>query len=95
MITVSNDDGRIGIAQLAELLDRKKQTIRNWEYQEMLPTELLPHRDQNDRRYWLPEQVEKLREWVKTLVPGSGLPGYNPSPSEIAQHVEHLQKSSE
>jgi len=63
------------IGEVAEELDRVPHTIRIWQYQNRLPDNLLPFRDERGWRYWTSEQVEELKAWVlsEDLRPGKGL----------------------
>ncbi len=65
---------RVYIAELAEIVNRRRQTIRGWE--EKLPSEHLPARDSpTGWRYWTEEQVDGIKEWMigNCMSPGSGL----------------------
>jgi DNA-binding transcriptional MerR regulator len=63
------------IGEVADALDRVPHTIRIWMYQNRLPKELLPQRDERNWRYWTEEQLEGLKEWViiQDMRPGKGL----------------------
>ena len=58
--------GRIYVAELSESLDRSIHTIRLWEKNGLLPKDCLPHRDSRQWRYWLPDQVDRIREWMES-----------------------------
>ncbi len=66
---------RLYIGEVAEELDRVPHTIRIWIYQNRLPENLLPYRDDRNWRYWTPEQVDGLKSWIleKDMRPGKGL----------------------
>jgi hypothetical protein len=68
------DEGRIYIGELAEIINRKPNTIRGWERTRRLPKKLCSHRSDEGAawRYWTPEQVEEIKEWV-AQIPPSGL----------------------
>lgn len=73
------------ISDLAEEIDRTKQTIRNWDRQGRLPERLRPMRvGPKGWRRWSPEQVEGIKQWMqdKRMFSGGGLPHYNPSEKE-------------
>ena len=55
---------RNSISDTAHALGRVPHTLRVWEYQERLPADLLPHRDERGWRYWTDEQIEKLKQWI-------------------------------
>lgn len=63
------------IGEVADELDRVPHTIRIWMYQNRLPKELLPQRDERNWRYWTEEQLEGLKKWVvqMDMRPGKGL----------------------
>lgn len=63
------------IGEVAENLNRKPHTIRVWIYQDKLPEDLLPFRDEKNWRYWTSEQIEGLKQWIIDfdVRPGKGL----------------------
>ena len=63
------------IGETAEKLGRKPHTLRVWIYNNKLPKELLPHRDEKNWRYWTSDQVEGLKRWLidNDVRPGKGL----------------------
>lgn len=71
-----NNNGRLNISEAAAALNRVPHTLRTWEYGGRLPSDLLPHRDERGWRYWTPEQVEKMKQWIidEDMRPGKGLP---------------------
>lgn len=48
---------RIYIQELAEIVNRKMDTIRRWESRGLLPKRLKPRRGEMNRRYWTHAQV--------------------------------------
>lgn len=64
------------IGEVAEELNRVPHTIRIWIYQNKLPENLLPQRDDRNWRWWTEEQLEGLKQWVidEDMRPGKGLP---------------------
>lgn len=67
------DNKRLQIADVAHSLGRVSHTIRVWEREGRLPDDLLPQRDDRGWRYWTPEQVEGIRQWLidEDIRPGS------------------------
>ena len=63
------------IGEVADELDRVPHTIRIWIYQNRLPDELLPQRDERNWRYWTEKQLYELKQWVveQDMRPGKGL----------------------
>ncbi len=85
-------DRKVYIRELAETIDRRQGTIRGWERAERLPSNLLPVRDGDQGwRYWTPEQVEGIKEWMLAakMSPGSGL---NLSPEREEAMLETLRR---
>lgn len=67
MPTVPSD--RVYIGELAEILERKPDTIRGWERTGRLPTDLCSQRGQDvdgylGWRYWTSDQVEGIKQWL-------------------------------
>ena len=80
---------RLLISQVAELLNRRPNTVRGWDRENLLPEDLKANRDEKGFRYWTYSQVEGIREWLKDTDrrPGRSLKNYNPSEEEIEQHI--------
>lgn len=72
---VSSFSDRVYMAELEKKLKRNRSTIRVWEDRKWLPDELMPHRDEHDWRYWTPEQVKKIKKWMKSRNKGRSQPG--------------------
>ena len=96
MTTSSNSPGteRIYIREAAELLDRRMATLRKWEQLGILPKHLLPQRGYRDWRYWTPDQIEGIREWIRETDrrPGKGLPHYNPTEAALERAIQQMRK---
>ena len=58
--------GRIYVKELSEALDRNKLTIRLWIKHGELPPACMPHRDENNWKYWTSDQVDLIRAWMDT-----------------------------
>lgn len=85
---------RIYIREAAEQLGRKMATLRKWEQLGVLPTHLLPHRGHRKWRYWTPEQVEGIRQWLRETDrrPGKGLPHYNPTEDQLDKAIQAMRR---
>lgn len=83
------EENRILIIELGEIVNRQIGTIRGWERDKKLPKKLLPKRDDRNRRYWTPAQVEGIKKWMKThdMRPGNALS----DPESEARHIENLR----
>lgn len=64
---------RLQIIDVAHSLGRVPHTLRVWEREGRLPAHLLPARDERGWRYWTPDQVEGIRQWLidEDIRPGS------------------------
>lgn len=84
---------RIYIREAADLLNRRMATLRKWEQLGVLPDDLLPHRGTRGWRYWTPEQINGIREWIRKTDrrPGKGLPHYNPTDKELDKAIEAMR----
>lgn len=60
---------RVYPAEMAAILERSVHTLRQWEANGLLPAAAIPHRDSRGWRYWDPEQVDVLREWIESRRP--------------------------
>lgn len=85
---------RIYIRDAADLLNRRMATLRKWEQLGVLPTHLIPHRGHRGWRYWTPEQIEGIKEWLKETDrrPGKGLPHYNPTEADLDRAIAMMRK---
>lgn len=90
---MTETDIRVPIQDAAELVNRKMGTLRKWEREGVLPPDLLPQRDERNRRWWTPLQVEQIREWIKSTDrrPGKGLPYYDPSFDQVEAQVQRMR----
>lgn len=81
---------RIYITEAAELLNRRSDTIRKWERNGELPQHLRPHRGFRNWRYFTPDQIEGIRQWIKDTdrYIGKGLPHYNPRVAEVEKKLD-------
>ena len=84
---------RIYIREAAHLLKRRMATLRKWDQLSVLPRHLRPHRGDRGWRYWTPDQVDGIREWIRETDrrPGKGLPHYNPTEKELDAVIEKLR----
>lgn len=82
---------QVGITQAAKFLDREPGTLRKWERDKVLPDELLPKRDDQNRRYWSQEQLDRIKKWLLDTDrrPGKGLKHYKPTPEKLAEHLKN------
>jgi hypothetical protein len=85
---------RIYIREAAELLNRRMATLRKWEQVGDLPEHLRPHRGERGWRYWTPDQIEGIKQWMKTTDrrPGKGLPHFNPTEKQIEQAFSNMRR---
>jgi hypothetical protein len=93
---MSSDDRaeRIYIREAAEALDRQMSTLRKWEQLGALPKHLQPHRGERGWRYWTPDQIEGIKEWIRETDrrPGKGLPHYNPTEAQLDKAIQHMRR---
>lgn len=84
---------RVYIREAADLLNRRMATLRKWEQLGVLPEDLLPHRGTRGWRYWTPEQISGIREWIRETDrrPGKGLPHYNPTEKQLDKAIEAMR----
>lgn len=85
---------KVYIREAADLLNRRMATLRKWEQLDVLPAHLRPHRGARGWRYWTPEQIEGLRDWIRETDrrPGKGLPHYNPTERELDRAIESMRR---
>lgn len=97
-MTSSASDDQISIKQLAEILNRKENTIRRWEREGVLPKKLVPKRGPRRWRYWTKAQVYGkggLIEWVRKRdekLGWEGVLGTPYTPEQKARHIQNLRK---
>lgn len=85
---------RIYIREAAELLKRRMGTLRKWEQDGVLPKNLLPQRGERGWRYWTPDQIEGIKEWIRDTNRHSGnaLPHYNPTENELDSAIDRMRR---
>ena len=93
MTEEASDTQQIYIRQAAEQLNRRMATLRKWEQLDILPDELRSHRGHRGWRYWTPDQIEGIRDWLRSTDrrPGKGLPHYNPTESQLDAAIEAMR----
>lgn len=84
---------RIYIREAAEILNRRMATLRKWEQLGVLPKHLIPHRGTRGWRYWTPDQIQEIRDWIRETDrrPGKGLPHYNPTEADLDKAIEAMR----
>lgn len=86
---------RIFIREAAALLDRRMGTLRKWDQTDVLPEELRPHRGHGSSnwRFWTPDQIEGIKEWIRTTerYSGNALPHYNPTEKELDMAIAKMR----
>ena len=72
---MSENEVRLQIGDVALMLDRVAHTVRGWEREGRLPEHLQSKRDERGWRYWTPDQVEGIKQWIidNDIRPGKGL----------------------
>ncbi len=72
---MSENETKLQIGDVALMLGRVAHTIRGWEREGRLPENLRSHRDERGWRYWTPDQVEGIKQWIidEDIRPGKGL----------------------
>lgn len=85
---------RIYIREAAEALNRRMSTLRKWEQLGVLPRHLKSQRGIRGWRYWTPEQIEGIKEWIRKTDrrPGKGLPHYNPTEKDLDRAIQQMRK---
>lgn len=92
-----DSDRRVYIAALAAEVDRRENTIRSWCRAGRLPEHLRPQRAATDSgpgwRYWTPEQVEAIKQWMldERMAPGAGLKNFAPTPEQTESLLARLR----
>src|SRR5438309_965319 len=91
---MENDPEQIYIREAAELLNRRMGTLRKWEQQKVLPKPLRSHRGTRGWRYWTPEQIEGIKEWIRDTgrFSGNALPHYNPTEKQLDKAIEKMRR---
>lgn len=93
-MTTEQQVERIYIREAAELLNRRMATLRKWEQLNVLPQHLRSHRGNRGWRYWTPEQIDGIREWLRDTDrrPGKGLPHYNPTELQLDRAIHAMRR---
>lgn len=95
--TTSEEDRKVYIGELAELVDRRVNTIRGWERSGRLPEHL--HSTRNPPgvgmgwRYWTSEQVVAISQWMidEKIYPGAGLKNFYPDAVYVEESLKRLR----
>lgn len=84
---------RVYIRDAAALLNRRMSTLRKWEQLGVLPEHLVAHRGDRGWRYWTPEQIAQIKQWLieTDRRPGKGLPHYNPTEAELDRAIAKMR----
>lgn len=69
------EEATISIRELSARLNRVPHTVRQWEAKGWLPVDLLPIRNNNNRRLWTESQLQGIRQWIEDqdIRPGKAL----------------------
>jgi DNA-binding transcriptional MerR regulator len=88
------EHGRIYIREAAQILNRRIGTLRKWESDGVLPEHLRSNRGRANWRYWTPEQIEQIREWMRDTDrrSGKGLTHWNPTEKELDKAIERMRR---
>jgi hypothetical protein len=87
------DKVEYNITDAAGYLDRSANTLRSWEYNDMLPKELRPSKNGRGWRVYTGAQLRKIKRWLEGVHPGSGLPHYKPTAEKSASHVGNIRRA--
>lgn len=86
---------RIYIREAAAILNRRMGTLRKWDQTKVLPEHLRPHRGHggSNWRFWTPDQIDGIKEWVRTTerYTGKALPYYNPTEKELDRAIAKMR----
>lgn len=88
------DDDHIYIREASQLLNRRMGTLRKWEQTNVLPQKLRAHRGERNWRYWTPEQIIGIQEWLRDTDRRSGkaLPHWNPTERDLDAAIEAMRR---
>ena|SRR5581483_5865536 len=81
----------VGIGELSRRINRRPATIRQWEREGYLPAKLHGKRDGRRWRWWTETQALAIEEFARGRYPGSGLPGFHPTPEEVDALLERMR----
>ena len=89
---------KVYIQAVAFELNRREDTVRGW-CRGKLPADLMPRRDSTSSgglgwRYWTPEQVDGIKDWMvaQKMYPGAGLKSFSPTPEETDDLIVKLRR---
>lgn len=89
----STEENRIYIEALAEIVNRKVNTLRRWDNDDRLPAHLKPKRGARNRRYWTHAQVYGSRGIIAWMKKNDIRPGnLVTSPDKEAEHIKNLRQ---
>jgi D-alanyl-D-alanine dipeptidase len=82
------------IREAADALNRRMSTLRKWCQTDVLPEALRPARGIRGWRYWTPEQIEAIKEWMRETDRRSGksLAHWNPTEKELDEVIETMRR---
>ncbi len=83
------------ISEAARILDRSPQTLRAWDRSKSMPRNLRPPRDHNGHRYWTPELIAQIKEWMveNEFYPGRAI--YHPDKERLQKHIERIRQANQ
>lgn len=92
-MTDRNPD-HVYIREASEALNRRMGTLRRWEQLDVLPPDLKPHRGERGWRFWTRDQIEGLKEWIRSThrYSGRALPSYNPTEKELDKAIDAMRR---
>lgn len=84
---------KIYIREAADILNRRMATLRKWEQLGVLPKALRPHRGARNWRYWTPEQIAGIKDWIRETDRRSGkaLKHWNPTEKELDKAIDAMR----
>lgn len=76
------------------MLNRRMATLRKWEQLGVLPKHLRPFRGARNWRYWTPEQIEGIKNWIRETDRRSGkaLTHWNPTEKDLDKAIEAMRR---
>jgi len=83
---------QIFIKEAAFILNRREDTLRKWETKGALPEHLRPQRASRGWRWWTVEQLDEIKEWMKTRPIGHALPHYTPNEQASKIAVSNMRR---
>jgi hypothetical protein len=84
----------IYIREAAEQLKRRMGTLRKWEQLGVLPENLRSQRGVRGWRFWTPDQIEGIKEWIRDTNRHSGnaLPHWNPTEKKLDEAIDAMRR---